>query len=219
MKSLRTEEKRSLEVAEAAREKEWRQPSFVGELFMGRLRPELIFPYPEQDPADKAAGDEILVRLRRFLAEKVDADRIDREKESPRRFRRPAGDGAVRHQDPAGIRRSGTVAGQLQPDHSAGGQPLRLDGGHPFRPSEHRRAAAAEDVRQRGAEEKVSATPGGRGHQRFCPDRAGGRLRSLADGHHRGAREDGQEWLHQRREAVDQQRAGRRTAGGDGEHQ
>jgi hypothetical protein len=78
-----TEERRSLEVAEAAREKEWRQPSFVAELFMGRLRTDLIFPYPEQDPVDRATGDRVLEKLREFLAQQVDADRIDREKEIP----------------------------------------------------------------------------------------------------------------------------------------
>lgn len=83
MGEKRTEETRSLEVAEAARESEWRLPSFVGGLFMGRLRSELIFPFPEQEYPDKAAGDEILTRLGIFLAEKVDADRIDREKEIP----------------------------------------------------------------------------------------------------------------------------------------
>jgi alkylation response protein AidB-like acyl-CoA dehydrogenase len=76
-------EQKSLEVAEAARETEWQQPSFVGELFMGRLRSELVFPFPEQEAADKAAGDVVLAELGRFLAERVDADRIDADKEIP----------------------------------------------------------------------------------------------------------------------------------------
>src|SRR5690554_1089382 len=83
MVSDRTEEKRSLEVAEEARESEWQKPSFIGELFMGRLETSLVFPFPEQNPADRAAGDAVLEQLRAFLAEKVDADRIDREKEVP----------------------------------------------------------------------------------------------------------------------------------------
>jgi hypothetical protein len=83
MSAQKAEEKRSLEVAEEAREKEWRQPSFVSELFMGRLRSELVFPFPEQDAADRQVGDAMLAQLKRFLAEKVDADRIDREKEIP----------------------------------------------------------------------------------------------------------------------------------------
>ncbi len=77
------EEKRSLEVAEAARESEWQQPSFVGELFLGRLQAELVFPFPEQDSADREVGDEVLARVTAFLREKVDADAIDREKAIP----------------------------------------------------------------------------------------------------------------------------------------
>ena len=38
------------EVAEAAREQEWVAPSFVRDLFLGKFRPDLIHPYPEQDP-------------------------------------------------------------------------------------------------------------------------------------------------------------------------
>src|SRR2546426_1705492 len=40
------------EVAEAAREQHWVAPSFVRDLFLGRLRMSLIDPYPEQDPAE-----------------------------------------------------------------------------------------------------------------------------------------------------------------------
>ncbi len=83
MRAQRAEERRSLEVAEAAREKEWQKPSFVSELFMGRLRTDLVFPFPEQEPADRHAGDAVLAKLEVFLKEKVDADRIDREKEIP----------------------------------------------------------------------------------------------------------------------------------------
>jgi hypothetical protein len=83
MASEETDEKRSLEVAEEARETEWQKPSFIGELFMGRLAASLVFPFPEQDPSDRKAGDEILENLRIFLTEKLDADRIDREKEIP----------------------------------------------------------------------------------------------------------------------------------------
>ncbi len=79
-----SDEKRSLEVAEASREKEWEQPSFVKEMFMGRLQTDLIFPFPEQDPADKAEGDELLAQLREFLEKNVDADRIDRNGNIPK---------------------------------------------------------------------------------------------------------------------------------------
>ncbi|MGE4544258.1 MAG: acyl-CoA dehydrogenase family protein [Pedobacter sp.] len=83
MKHAPHDEKHALEAAESARETIWRQPSFIGELFLGRLRSELVLPFPVQDDADRQAGDEVLVRLKAFLIEKVDADRIDREKQIP----------------------------------------------------------------------------------------------------------------------------------------
>ncbi|PLX82694.1 MAG: DNA polymerase II [Desulfuromonas sp.] len=83
MATINQDQKRALETAETARETEWTQPSFVSELFMGRLRPELVFPFPEQDEDDRRAGDVILEELSSFLAEQVDADRIDREREIP----------------------------------------------------------------------------------------------------------------------------------------
>jgi len=71
------------DVAEAAREQEWAAPSFVRELFLGKLRMDLIHPYPEQDPAEIARAKPFLDSLERFLREKVDSDRIDREGEIP----------------------------------------------------------------------------------------------------------------------------------------
>src|SRR6266849_2220687 len=70
-------EKEAMEVAEASRETEWEKPSFVGDLFLGKLNLDLIHPFPEQPANDKAEADEFLRRLERFLAENVDADKID----------------------------------------------------------------------------------------------------------------------------------------------
>jgi len=67
----------AMEVAEASRETEWEKPSFVGQLFLGNLNTDLIHPFPEQPAADKAEADEFLAKLERFLAENVDADKID----------------------------------------------------------------------------------------------------------------------------------------------
>jgi alkylation response protein AidB-like acyl-CoA dehydrogenase len=75
----------ALEVTEAAREGTWQYPSFVADLFMGRLRTDLIFPFPEQDEADRRIGDEFLARLEPFLKEHVDPDEIDRTGELPAR--------------------------------------------------------------------------------------------------------------------------------------
>ena len=73
------------EVAEAAREQEWAAPSFVRDLFLGKLRMDLIHPYPEQDPDEVARAKPFLDKLERFLREEVDSDRIDREGEIPER--------------------------------------------------------------------------------------------------------------------------------------
>lgn len=67
----------AMEVAEASRETEWEKPSFVGQLFLGNLDLDLIHPFPQQPEADKAEADDFLNRLERFLAENVDADKID----------------------------------------------------------------------------------------------------------------------------------------------
>src|SRR5580765_8684021 len=71
------------DVAEAAREQEWAAPSFVRDLFLGKLRMDLIHPYPEQDPDEVARAKPFLDKLERFLREEVDSDKIDREGEIP----------------------------------------------------------------------------------------------------------------------------------------
>jgi hypothetical protein len=75
-------EQEAREVAEAAREVEWND-SFVKELFEGRLRLDLIHPFPEPTPEDLAKAAPFLEKLERFLLEKVDADLIDREYKIP----------------------------------------------------------------------------------------------------------------------------------------
>src|SRR5213596_2637835 len=71
------------EVAESAREQEWAAPSFVRDLFLGRLRLDLVHPYPEQDAEEIRRAQPFLEKLERFLREHVDSDRIDREGEIP----------------------------------------------------------------------------------------------------------------------------------------
>jgi alkylation response protein AidB-like acyl-CoA dehydrogenase len=74
----------AMEIAEASRETEWEKPSFVGDLFLGKLNLDLIYPFPDQPASDKAEADEFLKKLERFLAENVNADEIDRTGEYPR---------------------------------------------------------------------------------------------------------------------------------------
>ena len=68
----------TLEVAEEAREKEWKHPSFIGELFLGNFRWDLIFPYPEQSEADRKIGDDICRKVADFLKANLDPDEVDR---------------------------------------------------------------------------------------------------------------------------------------------
>tara|TARA_Y100000588_G_scaffold319351_1_gene349364 strand:- start:6165 stop:8009 length:1845 start_codon:yes stop_codon:yes gene_type:complete len=70
-------EREARKVAEAAREKEWKLPSFVRELFLGRLRMDLINPLPEPKQDDGERGEDFLRRLEDYLRT-VDGDELDR---------------------------------------------------------------------------------------------------------------------------------------------
>jgi len=71
------------EVAEAAREKTWTRPSFGKELFAGRLRLDLIEPWPRPTPEASRRAEPFLERLRAFLTTEVDGPRIEREARIP----------------------------------------------------------------------------------------------------------------------------------------
>src|SRR6185295_7511144 len=70
-------------VAEAAREQEWTAPSFVRELFEGRLRLELIHPFPTISPEEEARAKPFLDKLAKFLRENVDAEQVERDEKIP----------------------------------------------------------------------------------------------------------------------------------------
>jgi alkylation response protein AidB-like acyl-CoA dehydrogenase len=65
------------QVAEAARETEWVMPSFVRELFLGKLRLDLIHPPPAQDPEEKRRAAEFHRKLYEF-AKTIDGEAIER---------------------------------------------------------------------------------------------------------------------------------------------
>ncbi len=75
---------KALELAESSRESEWEFPSFAAELFKGRLRWDLILPFPEQNDEQKKIGDELLVKVERVLKTHIDADLVDRTGEMPK---------------------------------------------------------------------------------------------------------------------------------------
>jgi hypothetical protein len=70
-------------VAEGARETTWESPSFVRELFLGKLDLRLIHPWPEADADEQKRGEEFLAKLERFLLEMVDAEQIERDARIP----------------------------------------------------------------------------------------------------------------------------------------
>ena len=80
--SRHVSEKQARQVAEAARETEWRKPSFGKELFLGRFRLDLIDPRPEPDPAQVARAEVFLAKLREFMAN-VDGLAIERDARIP----------------------------------------------------------------------------------------------------------------------------------------
>ncbi|MEA5153705.1 acyl-CoA dehydrogenase family protein [Raineyella sp.] len=69
-------------VAEAAREQEWTRPSFGRELFLGRLRLDLIEPWPTPPAADRITGEAFLARLADHLTA-VDGAAIERDDRIP----------------------------------------------------------------------------------------------------------------------------------------
>src|SRR5215210_4912756 len=83
--STQVSEQQARQVAEAAREQEWRLPSFGKQLFLGNFRLDLISPQPRLDGAAVDKGEAFLARLRAFLETEVDPLEIEREARIPER--------------------------------------------------------------------------------------------------------------------------------------
>src|SRR3984893_9987518 len=75
----------ALELTEASRDPLDDRGSFASNLFIGRYDFARIHPYPEQSAEDRAAGEEFLGRLKKYLRENIDADEIDRTGEIPQK--------------------------------------------------------------------------------------------------------------------------------------
>ncbi len=84
VKGIEAGKKEALEVAEESREKVWQYPSFLAELFGGRCRWGMIFPFPQQTEEDQRIGDEFLSRLEDFLKKNLDPNQVDRTWELPK---------------------------------------------------------------------------------------------------------------------------------------
>ncbi|MCC6349115.1 MAG: acyl-CoA dehydrogenase family protein [Candidatus Eisenbacteria bacterium] len=70
-------------VAEGARESSWEAPSFVRELFLGRLDLGLVHPWPEPDADEQKRAAEFLAVLGRFARERIDGEQIERDAKIP----------------------------------------------------------------------------------------------------------------------------------------
>lgn len=78
------QKKQALDITEEAREKEYKHPSFAGQLFMGEFKPELLFPFPVQSEEDRKEGDEIIEKFMDFLRQNLDPEEVDATRTIPR---------------------------------------------------------------------------------------------------------------------------------------
>lgn len=83
MATAEVTEKEARQVAEEARETEWKLPSFGKELFMGDFRLDLIHPQPKLDAAATEKGEKFLAELTAFLKREVDPLEIERTSKVP----------------------------------------------------------------------------------------------------------------------------------------
>ncbi len=75
-------EREARKAGEAARETQWTKPSFGKELFLGKLRLDLIDPWPSNSPEQVAAGEAFLARLKPFV-ESIDGPAIEADDSIP----------------------------------------------------------------------------------------------------------------------------------------
>ena len=76
-------EKEARDVVEAAREADWKLPSFGKQLFLGDFRLDLIHPQPKLDPEQIEKGERFLTELREVLVSEADPLEIEREAKIP----------------------------------------------------------------------------------------------------------------------------------------
>src|SRR3981189_292790 len=76
-------EQEARQVAEDARERDWKLPSFGKELFLGNFKLDLIHPQPKLDPAAVEKGEAFLAKRRTFLLEHVDPLQIEHDAKIP----------------------------------------------------------------------------------------------------------------------------------------
>lgn len=77
--------RQAMQVAEDARETEYKYPSFGSQLFMGKFDPSLLYPFPFQSEEDKKVGDELIEKFAKYLEENLDPEEVDASREIPKK--------------------------------------------------------------------------------------------------------------------------------------
>jgi alkylation response protein AidB-like acyl-CoA dehydrogenase len=72
-------EREARQTAEAAREADWRLPSFGKQLFLGNYRLDLIHPHPRPSEDAVARGEDFCAKMLEFCAAAVDSAQIERD--------------------------------------------------------------------------------------------------------------------------------------------
>ncbi len=75
-KRIEVTEQEAMEVAEASRQQEWKQPSFMREMFLGNFRLDLIHPYPLEEE-ERPEFTAFYNAMKEFMRDHVDSEAID----------------------------------------------------------------------------------------------------------------------------------------------
>ncbi|MGL1933831.1 MAG: acyl-CoA dehydrogenase family protein [Fibrobacterales bacterium] len=73
----------ALNLTEDAREVAWKSASFAGNIFMGNLDLDAIFPFPIQSESERHIGDALVKEVSKFLKENLDAEEVDETRTIP----------------------------------------------------------------------------------------------------------------------------------------
>ncbi len=84
LKKISAQDRKMIEDAETMLGPEPSEMGFVKNLFWGRVREEIVFPYPSSDPEETARCDQLLAALDDYLNNEHPAVQIDQDQEIPR---------------------------------------------------------------------------------------------------------------------------------------
>jgi alkylation response protein AidB-like acyl-CoA dehydrogenase len=82
-KSMGKDARASMEFAEDSRDTHWQHPSYSALLYQGKVKWDLLHPFPAQPAEDKKTGDEFLAKFQEFILNRLDPDAVDRTGEIP----------------------------------------------------------------------------------------------------------------------------------------